>query len=247
MQLGIKIWSINFDLIKEAKKIEDRIDFLEVYFVPKTPKKNISELKKINIPIIVHAPIELHGFNLADKNNNTQNNLILKKVINFSNQLKSKKIIFHPGSGGDIENVISMLKNIKNKEIFIENLTKEGINGEKMIGFLPENIARIKKELNCELCLDLSHAIKAAFSLKKDYKKFIKELLKLKPILFHLTGGNSNVEIDEHLNLWDGDFDLNFLKKTIKENNAQVTFETPKKNLKTLSQDLKNIDFFRKI
>ena len=41
MQLGIKIWSINFDLIKEAKKIEDRIDFLEVYFVPKTPKKNI--------------------------------------------------------------------------------------------------------------------------------------------------------------------------------------------------------------
>jgi len=110
-----------------------------------------------------------------------------------------------------------------------------------MLGFTPEQI----KELTGNrfgFCLDLNHAIKAAVSLKKDYKKYIKEFLKLKPAMFHISDGNLDQEKDEHLDIGKGEYDFKFLINCVKENESKyLTLETPKDNLNSCKQDLENL------
>ena len=82
----------------------------------------------------------------------------------------------------------------------------------------------------------------------RDYKKYINELLKLKPDMFHISDCDLKNEIDEHLNIGDGELDFGFLNKCVlKSDSRYVTLETPRKNIDSLDEDLKNIGNLRKL
>ncbi|MBU0459995.1 MAG: hypothetical protein KJ771_04260 [Nanoarchaeota archaeon] len=66
--------------------------------------------------------------------------------------------------------------------------------------------------------------------------------------MFHISGGHNDKEKDEHLNLWEGNIDLKFIKECIQNSeNKLVTFETPKENISSLNGDIKNINYFKEI
>lgn len=243
---GLKIWSTEQSLIEEAKRLFDagKIGFIEIYVIPGSFDKSINQLKNIRVPIVLHAPHSAHNFNPGNKELEESNIKMFEEVKKFAKELDNPEIIVHP-EHEDIKTSISCMKKFNHKKILIENMPKKGIRGEKCIGHSPEEI-KIYRENGFRFCLDLAHAYKAAKSLNKEPERFIKEMLKLEPYMFHISDGHKDNEIDEHLNLGEGDFDISFLKRCIQESkNKTVTFETPKEN--GLSQDMKNLEYFEKI
>ena len=125
-------------------------------------------------------------------------------------------------------------------------MPKKALDGKVCLGYTKEEIIEFTRIGNFDFCLDFTHAIKSAISQNKDYKTIIKDFASLKPKLFHLCDGTLKTEIDEHLNLGEGEFDLKFIKNIIQESKCKkVTFEVPKLN--KLDNDIKNINYFRKI
>ena len=60
--------------------------------------------------------------------------------------------------------------------------------------------------------------------------------------MFHISDGKLNDEKDEHLNIGEGDYDFEFLMHYIKEAKSKyVTLETPRTNLDSFDEDLKNL------
>ena len=138
----------------------------------------------------------------------------------------------------------------KIKPLALENMPKIGIRGEKLLGYDLNSLNIYFSRINyLEFCFDINHAIKAAISMKKDYISFIKEFLGFKkPILFHISGGNLSIEIDEHLSLEEGQYDLSEIKKILfnYDGNVNLTFETPRNYERKISDDLKNMELFQK-
>ncbi len=76
----------------------------------------------------------------------------------------------------------------------------------------------------------------------------INGLLELKPAMFHISDGNLNNEVDEHLTLGEGNFDIKFfLDCIIKNRNKLVTIETFRKNNKSFDEDIRNLEYLKKI
>ncbi|MHA1492356.1 MAG: hypothetical protein ACTSRI_22220 [Promethearchaeota archaeon] len=126
-----------------------------------------------------------------------------------------------------------------------------GIHGRTLLGYDPNSLKIFFEKIkNLEFCFDLNHAIKVAISLKLDYITVIKEFLQFKnPILFHISGGNLNIEIDEHLALDAGQYNLSKIKKILTnyEHHVKLTFETPRNYEKKIDDDLKNMKFFQEV
>ncbi|MBU0459923.1 MAG: sugar phosphate isomerase/epimerase, partial [Nanoarchaeota archaeon] len=147
---------------------------------------------------------------------------------------------------GKNENFIKFLKENQHSKIIIENMPKTGLNNELAIGYNPEQIKSFLELGSFNFCLDFGHAIKAAISLGLEYKSYITEFMKLNPTMFHLCGVKLDNEKDEHLNLDEGDFDLNYIIEIIKSSKAKrMTFEVPQLN--GLKNYFRNMEYFRKI
>lgn len=245
MKIGIKLWSTNIELFEEAKYLYNnkKIDYLEVYIVPGTYEKSAKKLKDLNIPIVLHTPHSSHGFNMGDKSLLKSNIDKFNEVKKFAKLLGNPEIIIHL-EDGDLNSAIKCFNKLKYDNKLIENLPKIGLDNEKNIGYDP-NIIKLFLNKKYKFCLDFSHAIAAAASLKRDYKSYIKDFLKLNPVMFHLCGGHVGNKIDEHLNLWEGDFDIKFLKKCI--SNKKVTLEIDKKTYDSLENDIINVKCLREI
>ncbi|MBW2996317.1 GNAT family N-acetyltransferase [Candidatus Woesearchaeota archaeon] len=244
---GLKIWSTNMKWFDQAKKLFDnkKIDYIELYVVPGSFEKSILKLKGLNVPMIIHAPHSFHNFNLADWSLHKSNISKFEEVKKFAKELNAPKIIVHPGYNGDINSTIECLDKFNYKDILIENQSKIGLNNEEMICYLPKDI-KLLLDKRRGFCLDFSHVYKAAASLNKDPKELINEFLKLNPYMFHICDGDSSVEKDEHLSLGEGNFDLEFLKKGIRNSEAKmVSFEVPKKG--ELDNDIKSIEYFNSL
>ncbi|MFC1630141.1 TIM barrel protein [Patescibacteria group bacterium] len=239
IKFGLKLWSTNYHLLDEARRLinEDIFHYIELMVIPDT---EISPFQKIEVPYIIHIPHSSFGLNIADKEKEKFNLEIINQNIKWADELSAKYLILHPDFG-EIKTAKNLLKKIEDKRILIENMPKVGINMEKMVGFAPEQI----KELmggKFGFCLDLNHAIKAAISLKKDYKNHIKDFLKLQPKVFHISDGNLNKEKDEHLNIGEGEYDFKFLLNCIKNNDSKlVTLEIPRNNLNSFEENLENL------
>lgn len=236
---GIKLWSINHNLLQEAKSLikTGLFHYIELMVVPNT---EIFPFLKIKVPYIIHITSERWGVNIADKKKKKFNLNLINQCIGWADTLGAKYLILHPGFGL-ISNALEFLEKINDKRILIENMPKVGMNNEKMVGFLPEQIKKLTKD-KFGFCLDFNHANKAAISLKKNYKKYVEDFLKLNPEMFHISDGTLDNEKDKHLNIGAGKYDFNFLEKCLAESNIEyVTMETPKTNLNSLEEDLKNI------
>lgn len=243
MKAGIKVFSTNHELFSEADKLyeEGKICYLEVYVVPGSYKYSIGKLRKLNVPIVLHCTHSGHGFNLGNKNKIKENKKIFDEVLAFASEIDTKDIVVHPGFG-EIDDSISTIKNLGCNNYIIENMPRWGESKEDMIGYSKDKLKQYV-DIGMRFCLDLAHAYKAAISLGRDPKKFILDLIDLKPCMFHISDGHLKWGKDEHLSLGEGEFDLKFLKGLIGD--ARVSFETPKKE--GLKEDIKNIEYFEKI
>lgn len=246
MKFGLKLWSKNKDLMGEANRlINGKIfHYVELFYVPETEIKPFLEQ---DIPYIVHIPTEKFGLNIGNKNKKEFNLKIINTCINWADKLNARYIIQH-ADYGSIEDAKDLLKEVHDERIVIENMPKVGINGEKMLGYEPVQLKELMDTGNFGFCLDFAHAAKAAVSMGKDYKEYINGLLKLKPDMFHISDCDLKNEVDEHLNIGDGELDFKFLKECILSTNSwYVTLETPRKNLNSVDEDLKNLEKLKEL
>ncbi len=244
VKYGLKLWSTNFSWFLEAvKKFEKgEFDFIELYVIPNSFDPNQLKILK-NIPVNVHAPNENKLNWCKDWPNNFK---IMEEVNKFADFFDSEYIIIHPGTGNDRETLIKNLKELHDPRIIIENVPYEPAFGiEKIYGHTYEMIKELLDLNHSKMCLDFSHAIKSAKSQMIEPIPFLERMLKLNPKVFHVCGVNQNSDIDEHLDLWKGDFDLKWIKeKILSSGSKMIVFEVPKIN-NNLENDFKNINYFK--
>lgn len=243
MKFGLKLWSTNTDLIKQAvQSIETKVfDYIELFVIPDTKINPFV----IDVPYIIHIPHEKFGVNVGDPSINKYNLEIIRESVSWADKLNAKYLILHAGYGS-IENAIDIFHEIEDERLLIENMPKVGLNGEQMIGYSPVQIEQLIGDNNIGLCLDFGHAINAAASLGVDYKIYIKGFVDLfEPKMFHISDGLTDREMDTHLNIGEGNYDMNFIKNCISNNkNRYVTFETPRSNKHSIEDDLENYNIF---
>jgi len=114
-------------------------------------------------------------------------------------------------------------------------------------GYFPKSIKQLMNAHDVGFCLDFGHAYKAAASLGINANQLINDFMSLGPTLFHLSDGISTEELDWHLALGDGDYDLKFLRCCIERNPSNyVTLETPRNNPDSFKEDINNRMKFEK-
>lgn len=254
IKYGLKIWSIDQRILfKEAAQLFEKrkIDFIELYIVPNSfalGKSNFLDDIK-GIPITLHTPHSEHNFDVF-KLDDSKIELFKNQIIKTADFLGSKFIIVHAETGESRETFRKNIRKINDKRILIENMTKFGIDGALHFAYSYEQLKYIK-DCGFKFCFDFSHAIKSAISQNLDYKRFIKELIsELTPAYFHICNGGIDSEKDEHRDLFDGDFDIKWIKNILLELNEKkdiyLVFETPKGE-NGLENDIKNMNYFRSI
>ena len=252
INIGIKISTKNFNLLPEIYLNDDIIDFIEIILDPEFTTKDIRIIKSLELPYAIHFPNSNNGIDFGDLTKNRENIEFIDRINQYKNKLSDLKpicYIIHPESG-DIELSIVNIQKLQMEPLALENMPRLGIHGEKMLGYDANSLNKYFKCIEqLKFCFDINHAIKAAISMKRDYLLFVKEFLEFKkPILFHISGGNLNIETDEHLALDEGQYNLSKIKKILLnyKHNVNLTFETPRNYEKKINDDLKYIEFFKK-
>jgi endonuclease IV len=249
IKYGIKLWNVNTDLFAEARSLMEKgvNDLIELYILP--GEINYSELSKLKgFKVEIHCPHSGHEFDIF-KIQKEQIDFFNKQIKKVADYFDSEFIIVHAGQGDD--NIIfkEKINKIKDKRILIENKPYMGINKEICYGYSLEQL-KFVKECGYEICLDIGHAIKSAKSQNLDYKEFLKILIKeLKPLYYHVSDGDYNTDLDEHMNLGEGNYDLQWIKKEIeksKEKNTYIIFEVPK-DKSNLGNDIRDIIYYKNL
>lgn len=246
IKFGIKLWSTNHQWFAEAKErfVKQEFDFLELYVVPGTfDAEKLSILQEM--PVNIHVPTEEEFNLLAEREKNLK---VIEEARKFADFFHSEYIIVHPGRAQNLEIPENNWNLLQDHRIIIENVPIKPIGGGiPFQGYNYEQLQELLEKSGRGFCLDFSHAFKAAKSLQLNPKEFTKKLLLLKPTVFHVVSGHLEIEEDEHLNLWEGDFDLKWIKQTIlKSKSRLVVFETPKRN-NNLDNDCQNIKYFKEL
>ena len=226
IQFGLKLGSKDKNYSKEILSLYEAgyFQYIELFAATESFEDTIGYWKQFYMPVIIHAPHSLAGMNLSLIKERENNNKKLKETFSFADTLKSEYIIFHSGVDGIIEETITQLQSFADTRCLIENKPAKGLNGEKCLGSIPEEIKHIMGELQIGFCLDFGHAICAANSLKMEPLKLINEFLALKPQMYHLTDGDYSGEYDTHFHYGKGTFPLNELLKMVKDG-AKITNE----------------------
>ena len=239
MKFGLKLWSINTNLIDQAVHLIDEkvFDYIELMVIPD------SEIKPflIDVPYIIHIPHEKFGVNIGDPAAKEYSLQMINESITWADQLNAKHLILHAGHGS-MQHATDLLRGLSDSRLLIENMPKVGLGGEAMIGYSPAQIEELIGDSDKGLCLDFGHAVKAAVSLGVDYKEYVKGFMGLEPRVFHVSDGTLSGERDEHLNIGEGEYDFRYFKQSILNNPFElVTIETPRFNNKSLQEDLHNV------
>lgn len=166
LNYGLKIWSSNKKLLKEALALyrEGKFHFLELYLVPGSFSSGLSsglsfnnqcviflprrknytlcseEIKFLKeIPITIHAPHSRHNFNIFDldeKKKAVFENLVQKTADFF----KAKYIVVHAGRGTSQDLFKKNMAKIQDKRILIENMTKMVWNWDGEGNFVKDEV-----------------------------------------------------------------------------------------------------------
>jgi len=247
IKIGIKIATRNLYLIPEIYENRNLIDFIEIILMPEFTEKEIKFIQNLQMPYAIHIPAGIYDLDFGDIQKQAKNLAYIKRINKYKKELNAFCYIVHPESR-DIELSLANITKLQLAPLTIENMPKESHLGGELLGFDPPGLQEFFKRIPAlEFCFDISHAIKAAISLKADPLPFINEFLTFKkPLIFHLAGGTLFSAIDEHLNLDEGQYALSEIKKILLRQNyiVNLTFETPKSADKTIKNDLKNMEFF---
>ena len=239
MKFGIKLWSINTDLIDQAVNLIDEkvFGYIELMVIPD------SEIKPflMDVPYIIHIPHEKFGVNIGDPAANEYSLQMINESIAWADQLNAKYLILHAGHGS-MQHATDLLREVSDSRLLIENMPKVGLGGEAMIGYSPAQIEELIEDIDIGLCLDLNHAVKAAVSLGVDYKEYVQDFSVFDPKMFHISDGTLDYEKDEHLNIGEGDYDFDYLLHYVLGSaSGLVTVETPRRYHGSLGEDLRNV------
>ena len=250
IEFGLKIVGNNKKLLIESMELVEKSIFGYIELLI-TPDFNLDpDLVDLlsNIRLIIHAPHENYGVDIGKKDNVEFTIRMIKKSLKWLEKLNAHNLIIHCGTA-DLDTArrnLSLFKEYK-EVIFLENMPAVGINGEYCLGYDVESLRKLNL-FDFGLCLDFGHAIKASLSLGRDYKEVISEFIKLKPKMFHISNGKFDKEIDEHLNIDDGEYDFEFIKNMInKSNQKYITLETPRIKSNSLEEDIKNLHILRNL
>ncbi|MDR2067433.1 MAG: GNAT family N-acetyltransferase [Holosporaceae bacterium] len=232
-KFGLKLWSTNTDYyFDEAKRLYANgvFSYVEMYVIPDSGGF-IEKWKTLGVPINLHCPHFLHGFNLASKEKENYNRQIYDQVKQFADELCSDYIVFHCGIDGTVEETVRQLKNFNESRAVIENKPyrpRPEVGGRQCRGATVEEIKYILKEVGCGFCLDVGHAICSANSQKIDRWKYLEEFNKLSPKAYHLTDMEDiESECDSHIHIGKGQMDVRRVLSFIDEGSV-VTVETEK-------------------
>lgn len=249
--IGLKLWSSNGMWLPEAAQLfkDKKIDFIELYVAPEATDHLQLRLLK-DIPITIHAPHENHAFNSSALTPAAVARFH-DEVIPLANTMNASHIVVHGGIGTSSSAFSKEIKKISDPRVIIENMPKMSLDEQVCFGHSASEIQYIHGTLGFSICLDLGHAIKSAFSQGLEYKDFLRKILTISnATYFHLSDGDAQTAIDNHLSLGTGNFDLGFLKELILSQSisqeVRVVFEVPKNNV-NLAGDLENIEFFHQI
>ncbi len=249
MNIGIKLWSTNLEnYANEALRLFEQgyFSYLELYAVPGT-LNTIKGWKALNIPYTLHCPHFAHGFNLSKQEYKESNQRIFDEVRKFADELNVDYIIIHSGIDGDAIETAKQLKALNEPRALIENKPYKAApiiaEGKTCVGYSPEQIELIKSESGCGFCLDFNHAICAANSFRQDHIDYLKNFMKLKPEMFHLSDLPDNMsEFDSHLHLGQGKIDLISLAQFMNKD-SKVSLETAKNSRTSLDDFIMDYDY----
>lgn len=257
IKYGIKLWSVNKIWFEEAVRLcqMNKVDFVELYIVPDS--LNLGELKLLKqITVFVHNTHCGHHFNLFELNEE-KIKFFQDQVLKTADFLESRFIVVHPGVGESSKVFRENIVKIKDPRILIENMPKIGFvgvlapEGALCFGHSKEQLEFIHQECGFDICLDFVHSVAAAVSQRIEYKGFINSLITaLNPYYFHISGGHTSNPYDEHLDVFEGNFDMQWIKGMLlelaREKDIYLVFETPKKG-PAFQNDIKNIHYFKSL
>ena len=253
IHFGLKVWSTNLYYLQAIKELREEryFDYIELFVEPKSTTGHLRMWEKIRVPYLLHAPHSSTGFNFSFRENEEQNRTLIKKVKVFETTLNARKIIFHPGADGKLDESIRQINMFKNEfpEIFnkclIENKPKIGLRNENCLGASCDEIRTIKKETGRGFCFDMSHAMCFAAWAKKEWEQVLVEFLGLKPELYHLCDGDLNSIYDHHKHFGEGSYDVKRLLNLIPKNSF-VSIETKKNSTEHLDDFKEDVNYLRK-
>ena len=240
MKFGLKLWSINTDLIDQAVHLIDEkiFDYIELMVIPD------SEINPflMDVPYIIHIPHEKFGVNIGDPASKKYTLQMINESITWADQLNAKHLILHAGHGS-MQHATDLLREMSDSRLLIENMPIVGLDDEAMIGYSPAQIEELIGDSDMGLCLDFGHAVKAAVSLGVDYKEYVKGFVGLKPKVFHVSDGTLSEEKDEHMGIGGGEYDFEFLMGCVGMSGSKmVTIECPREVQDFLAEDVENVN-----
>jgi len=236
MKIGVK----SYDYRKELEYFKDKADFFEIMAVE---GRDYSKFKEFKIPFVIHSQHASFGINNANSEIHQKNLDSFNYAKKIADMLGAKKIVVHPGkienNSCSKNNSIKFIKSLKDKRIIIENMPHE-----KTLCNTPEQLKEFISKTGYGFCFDINHAITIAQSLKRDYKEFIKEFIKLKPNHFHLGGHKFSGK--DHLCFAESELDLREIVSFLPKD-AEITLETSvdiektKEDLRMIMEVLKKL------
>lgn len=245
INLGLKLGSKDIQYTDEILQYYEQgiFQYIELFTLSGTYDDTISYWKQFNIPFGIHAPHSAAGLNLACIANRELNKNKISEAIKFADALKAKYIIFHSGTNGMPNEVITQLKPFADERFLIENKPIRGLDGSTCVGSVYGDLKLIIDGIGngCGFCLDFGHAICAARTLKRESFAFINELTKLSPRVYHLTDGDYQSELDSHLHYGKGSFPIKELLALVPDG-GMITNEAKRFKLDNLSEFKKDGD-----
>ncbi len=237
-ELGLKLWTTDFiknsSLLDDAEKFVKNgvFNYLELYALPFSfddAKSSVLSRFK-GEKVVIHAPHNCHGVNIADKNEYENNKNRLRSSQDFADALNSDIIILHPGMNvGEefLEESVRQFKGLNDKRLAVENLPSYcSTTMSKLHGVKPSEIKRFIDECGAKFCLDFSHAICGANYYKINVFSFLKEMFELNPCMYHICDGYMNSINDDHLHFGEGDYKLEYFINNYTDSDAIITMET---------------------
>jgi len=188
----------NQEGVKHAKELG--LDALEVEFtygvrMSNAEAKKVGEIaKKLGIKLSVHGP---YYINLASKEK-AKLNASKKRILQScerAHHLGASPVVFHAGfyQGRDEqevykiikEQIIDIQKTIKKNKWKVK-LAPETTGKKSQFAGL-ETLLKLKKEINCDICVDFAH-LYAREQGKIDFNEIIKKIKSLPHIHCHFSG-----------------------------------------------------------
>jgi deoxyribonuclease-4 len=247
LSIGLKLHSTNTDLIPTALSLwkEDLFRYIELYIVPGSYPNTYKIWEKCQIPCILHAAHSYDGMNLACRLQFDKNFALFCEVQQFADALGADTIIVHGGMDGTIEETIYQVGRFEDKRIVLENKPRIAIRGEACVGSTPQEFQKAEQSgMFKGFVLDFGHAECAALSLGMDTIGLIKKFLVYRPLIFHLSDGESGNEKDTHNNFGKGNRDLAAFLGLVPFG-ARLTIETPRSPSSGLNDFVSDVEYLK--